>query len=224
MSLFSRLRCSILLLLGTAIAAAAVPIERDLGGGLFYYRVANLPADLPAADPAVKRAQVLDLRYAEGDAGAPGPLTAWLKARATPRAPVFVLANAKTSSAILSLLAKHDPSQGVIVIGAETPGFAPDIALKVSPEIERKAYDALLLRPDTDWLLKDNPTKIRNDEARLSREHLPDFVASGSAADEPTPANGKEVAPHLPAHLVDVVLQRAVHLHRALLGLKRIQK
>ena len=47
----------------TALTAAAAPVTRDLGDGLLYVRVRELPADLPAAAPVPGGGCVLDLRY-----------------------------------------------------------------------------------------------------------------------------------------------------------------
>ena len=58
----------------------------------------------------------------------------------------------------------------------------------------------------------DNPNKVRNDEASLSKDRL-------RAKRPRMPANdaGEEAPPP-----IDVALQRAVHLHRALVALKKI--
>jgi len=60
-------------------------------------------------------------------------------------------------------------------------------------------------------LLTDNPDKVRNDEASLSKDRVAE--ASAEATDR---ANKK------PAPPIDVALQRAVHLHRALVALRKI--
>jgi hypothetical protein len=202
--------------------AHAAPLERDLGRGLIYYRAANLPADLPAAPSAPKHAYVLDLRYAQGAPTAADAVNGWLKSHATPRTPVFVLANAETASAVLASFAGHDTKSGLLILGASGPGFVPDIALKVSPEAERRAYDALEKLPDADSLLKENTSKVRNDEARLSHEHLPDTEPEEPLATETVAPTEKTSPPKAPPPIIDLVLQRAVHLHRGLLGLKKI--
>jgi hypothetical protein len=203
----------------------AAPLERDLGGGLVYYRVRNLPADLPEASPAPKRTFVLDLRYTPGNGAAADAVAAWLKTHATNRTPVFVLANASTSSGLLALLARRNPNEGVLLLGAASPGFSPDIPITIAPEAERQAYDFFETHADANALLKENTSKVRNDEARLSREH-----ASGTNVEEallesttPTRLDDKiAMSPATPPQPVDYVLQRALHLHRTLLALKKI--
>ena len=97
-------RCFILPLLLAPLFAGAVPLERDLGQGLGYVRLQRLPADLPASEAGRAKARVLDTRYAEADADAATAFVAWLKFRAAPRAPLFVLVNGGTSPALLAAL------------------------------------------------------------------------------------------------------------------------
>jgi hypothetical protein len=195
-------------------AAVAVLLERDLGHGLQFYRVHELPADLPPT-PAAGRtpACVVDLRYVRADADVANAFAAWLKFRATPRSPVFVLANRDTSSTLLKVIAGHERSTGIMVVGVPGRGFQPDVAVATSAENERRAYDALEQGAAITTLVTDNPDKVRNDEASLSKDRLAE--ASAEAADDVL--TGKRPAPP-----VDAALQRALHLHRALVALKRI--
>lgn len=166
---------------------------------------------------------MLDLRYAHGDRSAADALAAWLKSRAHARTPIFVLANAETDPALLALLSRHDPNDGILLLGSPSPGFAPDIAVKTSPDAERRVYDAFETQADPLALLKENAAKVRNDEARLSREHLPAPAAEDPAGDNaPVPGEKTPAPPTPPAPPIDYVLQRALHLHRALLALKKI--
>ncbi|MEO7413848.1 MAG: hypothetical protein ABIZ81_10865 [Opitutaceae bacterium] len=213
------MRFPFLVFLACAITLArGAPLERDLGGGLIYYRTKSVPADIPTAPPAPKRSAVLDLRYAAADGNGVTALETWLKTHAGARTPVFVLANAATSPALLAMLSRHNPKDGVILLGAASPGFAPDIAISFPPEAERRAYEAFESNSDTNALLKENPAKVRNDEARLSREHLSTSTGEETAAppdEKPSPTT----APPAP---IDFILQRALHLHRALLALKKL--
>ncbi|MEO6568258.1 MAG: hypothetical protein ABIO94_05805 [Opitutaceae bacterium] len=231
-----RFSCLVFFVCAVAVARGAAPLERDLGGGLIYYRAKNIPADIPKAAPAPKRSAVLDVRYSQAEAAGVAALDTWLKTRASAATPVFVLANAATSPALLALLARHNPKDGILVLGAASPGFAPDIAINFSPDAERRAYDAFELNPDTNALLKDNPAKVRNDEARLSRDHVGGAGAEGPVGNHSRPAPVSAPAPgptgdssppeekpsSPPTPPIDSVLQRALHLHRALLALKRI--
>ena len=202
-------------LLGCALAGLrAAPVETDLGSGLVYVRVHELPADLPAK-PATERARpcVIDLRYVEAGIEEATTFMAWLKFRATPRAPVFVLANSETSRGLRLALAAHERSSGIVVVGIPGSGFQPDVAAKGSAELERSAYNAFEQGASVVKLLAENPDKVRNDEASLSKDRLAE--ASADAADDVI--KGKRPAPPL-----DAALQRAVHLHRALVALKKI--
>jgi hypothetical protein len=98
------------------------------------------------------------------------------------------------------------------VVGIERAPFRPDVPVKASVEEEQRAYDALEKGAPLSALLTDHPNKVRNDEASLSKDRLAE--ASADAAD---PAN-KEAPPP-----IDATLQRAVHLHRALVALRKIQ-
>ena len=197
-------------------AARAAPLERDLGQGLGYVRLKQLPADLPASESGRAKPSVLDARYVAADADAATAFAAWLKFRATLRAPVFVLVNTDTSPALRTALKAHDPASGVVVIGVTSGQFKPDSAVTVSPEEERRAYDALADGATVEALLADNPGKVRNDEASLAKgqnNDLPPVPVELPGDAPPAKRNGPPV---------DVALQRAVHLHRALVALKRL--
>ena len=205
--------------------AHAAPLPRDLGQGLAYYRLHELPGDLPTAESARKQSCVLDLRYLHGEAAAATALQAWLKFHATPRVPVFVLANADTGADLLASLWPRGPRSSVVVIGAPAKDFHPDIAVAISADEERRAYDAFDQNVPLASLLTDNPNKPRNDEARLAKDHsaqplppLPDEAADDLFA----PASENSPAAKAPAPLIDAALQRAVHLHRALLALRKL--
>jgi hypothetical protein len=99
------------------------------------------------------------------------------------------------------------------VVGVEGGQFRPDVAVKISPEDDRRAYDALEKGTPITVLLADNPNKVRNDEASLSKDRVAE--ASADAADEAL-AGKRAPAP------IDATLQRAVHLHRSLVALKRL--
>jgi hypothetical protein len=212
-----------------ALRAHAAPLVRDLGEGLVYFRISTLPADLPTAEAARKQPCVLDVRYVRGDPSAGTALDAWLKFHATSRTPVLLLINAETEATVLASLAARLPAAGLVVIGTASPGLTPDLVLKITPTEERRAYDALATGATIESLLNDNPTKIRDDEARLVKDYarrpdpaaptvapLTDDYPSAATDSERTTSNKPSVAP------IDSALQRAVHLHRALKALKKI--
>jgi len=205
-------------LIGQANAAesapAAPPKKRDLGRNLAYYRVHALPADLPATDTARKQPGVLDLRYVEADATAAAGLQAWVRFHATPRTPVFILANAATERELIRPWLGRSDSGSVVIIGPASRGFAPDIAVQTSAEDERRAYDALDAGAELSTLLTENPGKTRNDEASLSRDR-----STEPAVNAP---NGDAAKDRVAAPPIDAALQRAVHLHRTLVALRKI--
>jgi hypothetical protein len=190
-----------------ACEAAASTLVRDLGQGLSFYRVHALPADLPSTGSAHPTPCVLDLRFATSDEDGASALKAWIRFNASPQTPVFVLENSGTSAALLASLARGVP--GVIVLAPESAKLGTDITVQVAPEVDRRAYDALEKGASADSLLTDYPDKPRADEAFLEKEHIPDSESPDPAADKPRP-------------LVDVMLQRAVQLHRGLHALKRL--
>jgi hypothetical protein len=209
-----RLFCTALINISVlAFSVEAAPFERSVGHGLIYYRVREAPADLPAKPAARVPGCVLDLRYLAGDVTVADAVGAWLQDRATVRAPVFVLVNAQTSGPLLNLLARFERGRGVLVVSAAFPGFKPDSAVKTSVEEERRAYEALEKGTPIASLLTEHPDKVRNDEASLSRDRLAEAAADAAAdamdGDAPPPP-------------IDYALQRAVHLHRALLALRKI--
>jgi hypothetical protein len=192
-----------------SVATAPGTLVRDLGRGLIFHRVAALPAELPAADGPRKRPIVLDLRYTTGDAAAGAALVTWLKAYATLRTPVFVLANVSTDRPVRHALAQRGAAGNVLVIGVAARDFVPDLAVQSPAAIERQAYDALANGAEPSALLVENTDKARNDEASLSHDRSTD-PAADAAKDHPKPPP------------IDAALQRTVHLHRALVALKKI--
>lgn len=206
----------------------AAPLQADLGEGLRYYRIHDAPADLPPTETKPGPA-VLDLRYAKGDASAAVALDAWLKFRAAPSHPVLVLVNEETASALQRAVAMdHDSLAGLLVIGADAKGVHPDITVNISAELERHAYDAFEHDTPITSLISEDPGKVRHDEASIAaKSHDPandeDPEAIGDLSDAPAPSD-KDTAktPATPPRLTDRVLQRAVHVHRALKALNRL--
>ena len=192
-----------------ACQAASIPL--DLGQGLTYYRVHELPADMPSTPTGSPGACVLDLRFVKTGDSAAGVLKAWLKISASTKTPIFVLENASTSPVLLAAVGSGGPA-GLLSVAPDSAGLAPDIAVHVSAEADAKAYRALETGTPIMALLKDNPEKPRIDEAYLEKEHLSDGDAPDAASDQHAP----------PSPLIDLVLQRAVQVDRGLLALKRL--
>ncbi len=191
-------------------APAGAP-ARDLGLGLSYYRIHELPRDMPGADPAHPGACILDLRFARAGEGDAARLAAWVRRAASQRTPIFVLENAMTAASLLAAVPGNGPT-GLIVLAPLSARIGPDIAVAVSPEADQQAYAALEAGSPVDSLLRDYPDKPRIDEAYLEKEHIADSDAPDIPTDKPLP----------PRPLVDAMLQRAVQLHRGLLALKKI--
>lgn len=203
--------CATVLVAASALApgAPAAAFKRDLGQGLSYYRVHELPSDLPSAPSGRPGPCVLDLRFAKSDGPAASALNAWIKFNASVHTPIFVLENSETSPSILASVPQGAP--GLIVLAPESAKLSPDIAVRVAADLDRRAYEALEKGAPVESLLSDYPAKPRTDEEYLEKEHLSDSDVPEVATDRPSP----------PGPLVDAMLQRAVHLHRGLLALKK---
>jgi hypothetical protein len=189
----------------------AIVLPVDLGQGLAYFRVHELPTDLPSPTSGRPGACVLDLRFAKADELAASALNAWVKFNASAHTPIFILENAETSPALLASFPGSGPT-GVLVVAPVSDKVAPDFAVQVPAAVDRRAYDAVENGVPIGSLLHDNPDKPRIDEAYLEKEHLADSEAPDIESDKPSP----------PSPLVDAVLQRAVQLHEGLLALKRL--
>jgi len=195
-----------------APACPAATLVRDLGQGLTYYRVRDIPQDQPSPPTGRPGACVLDLRFARADETGASVLKDWVMFNVSSKAPIFVLENAQTDPALLAVLPAKGPP-GLVVLAPASARIAPAIAVQVSPEDDRKAYDALEKGADVQSLLSDYPDKPRIDEAYLEKEHIADSDSPDIPTDKPLP----------PRPLVDPMLQRAVQLHRGLLALKKLQ-
>ncbi len=224
-----------------APAAAAAPTDRsdrsdpaappansdpaDLGRGLRYFRVAALAADLPTLEPALAAGPlVLDLRAAQGDTVSTVRLRELLQHHATAAdagRPLFVLLAADTPEAIRAAV---PAAPAILTLGCAGPGFAPALAVPAEPDLDRAAVAALAAGRPARELIEEKLDKPRFDEARLARAHANgrrgDDAGAPPPAAEPKDSPDAAAAPEAPVK--DLVLQRAVFLHRALLALGRI--
>lgn len=223
----------IVLLLSVAPGLQAA-IEKELGNSLAYFRVTDPEADrTPVLDAiALRPALVLDLRSLSVSHGFVDALQIALARTPPPHAVRIVLLNATTSPALVAALGQELPS--VITLGPRSPSLSPDIIVATSNEDDLRAFHALATGTPVDKLINDNREKRRYDEAKLVQDHAngvtpPDSVLPAEAEDdtvktEPTsvkksPEAGKKTEP-LP--IIDLVLERAVQLHRSLLALKKL--
>lgn len=185
----------------------------DLGQGLGYLRV-HVPADAGKAG-AADGALVLDLRYADADEAFAADLKAALAARPV-NAPLFILVSPATPAVLASVILQS-PALTLGIAGALP---APQIVVKTDAANDRHAYDAFEAGTPVDTLITGKVKKERFDEATLVEEFKngnPD-AAPPPGPDPTAPKAGGE--PAKPVPLTDRVLQRAVHLHQALLALK----
>jgi hypothetical protein len=196
----------------TPAANAAQGRERDLGMGLAYHRIHALPADLPPAAGGRPPPCVVDLRFVQTHRAGITAFQKWAMGRTSVHSPVFVLVNGATDGELLALLRSHEWAPGLMTIGIATRNFRPDVAVEAAAADERTAYDAFEQGATMASLLDDHPGKIRYDETSLGKDRRAEQPARSAEAAKENP----------PARKVDPVLQRAVHLHRALLALKRL--
>lgn len=205
-------------------AASAVPAPAakpaasdagDLGEGLGYVRVHRLADALPelerrlSSDPAL----VVDLRYAkatEQDV----PALALALARRAAAAPLFVLVSPQTPAVLVPALIKIVPPALTLGIDGSLP--APAVVVAQPAEVDRRAYDAFDGGMTLAALVTGKIEKERFDEAELVKE-FQNGNANAAPPPEPDPSKPADQAPVL----TDRVLQRALHLHRALAALRR---
>lgn len=192
----------------------------DLGQGLAYLRVhsvADTEAALRKAVPGAS-ALVLDLRYATANESSAAFLKAALAGRAA-NPPTFVLVSPATAAVLAPIIA----ASPVVTLGVPGSTPAAKVTVQADAAADRKAFDALDAGTELSKLITGKIEKERYDEATLVQEFkngapdpAPSAAADPTATKENAPA--KETAPVVPT---DRVLQRAVHLHRALLALRR---
>jgi hypothetical protein len=156
---------------------------------------------------------VVDLRYVRTDRAGTAAFQKWVTDRASVYAPVFVLANGDTDGELLALLRSHEWAPGLMTVGIPSRNFRPDVAVEATAAEERTAYDAFEKGATIASLIEDYPGKIRYDETSLGKDRRADLPA------RPAADAAKDNAP---SRKVDPALQRAVHLHRGLVALKKI--
>jgi len=194
----------------------------DLGSGLSYLRV-HSPADSVKAT-AAGGALVLDLRYTTADETSAAELKSALAARPA-NAPLFILVSPDTPPVLIPLVHQL-PALTLGIAGAKP---TPRVVVKAEAAADRAAYAALEAGTALTTLVSGKVEKERYDEASLVEEFKNgNLDAQPPPAPDPTaPAPDKAAEPKAsgdpakPAVPTDRVLQRAVHLHRALLALRR---
>lgn len=212
----------LLLILGIlAPLLAAAPV--DLGQGLGYLRVHSLNADAKAVAEALGsgHALVLDLRGAIADKLDAKSLRDALALRSG-KEPLFVLVGPLTPPDLGDALAAT-PDQ-LVTLGVREAVPAPQIVVRQTAATDSRAYEALESGLPLADLISGRIEKERYDEASL----MHDFRNGNTEAQPPLPPDPTAAAPapkdekkaEKAPVLIDRVLQRAVHLHRALLALR----
>jgi hypothetical protein len=213
----------VLLLVLAVFGSAAV--KPELSPGLFYLRI-HVPADFAAARHdalSETRALVLDLRYVTVDEKSAEALVDTL-ARHPVGAPWFILVGPATPGALSpAITGSH-----ALSLGIEGSVPAPKVIVHTAAVTDRRAYDALDAGTPVAALISGKLEKERFDEATLVQEFKngnhdaePPALSriEGPPAADPT-ASEPATAPEKAPALIDRVLQRAVHLHQALLALR----
>lgn len=209
------------LVLGLLLPVLAPATElTDLGQGLSYLRIGSLAASDAALREAVSGTGplVLDLRYTTGSDDALASLRAALTGHPA-TAPLFILISPATSPAIAQAITASPAA--VLTLGLAGSRPTPKVVVQSDPATDRRAYDALATGTPVATLISGKIEKEHFDEATLVKEFKngnPD--AEPPPAPDPTAPKANDTAPK-DTPLVDHVLQRAVHLHRAMIALRR---
>ena len=206
-----------LILFSSALAAGATETT-DLGYNLSYLRVHSLADSAPYLNSALsaQRAFVLDLRYTTASDESLPALRAALALHPA-GSPLFILISPATPAAVVDAI---NQTRGAFISLGITSSRSAKIVVKTDAATDRRAYEALDNGTPVATLISGKIEKERFDEATLVQE----FKAGNTdpappAAPDPTEPKS-EAAEEKPVPLIDHVLQRAVHLHQALLALR----
>lgn len=234
-----------LLAFSLQLSAFSIPVASatetiDLGQNLSYLRVPEL-ADVAKAVTSVvpeNRALVLDLRYATAGGDSAAQLATALAARTGP-APLLILVAPGTPAPLASALENLPPS--AVTIGVKESVPAPRVVVSQPAETDRRAHAAFDSGLPLAALIKGKVEKERYDEASLVKDFSngnrnprpPPRSAPVRPAPAVPPAGDSPTEPAVPSAnvttddaadpvpiLTDRVLQRAVHLHRALFAIR----
>jgi len=193
-------------------AAATEPY--DLGEGLGYIRVHRMSdsLELLARTLPLGTALVLDLRYATATDDEATAFAGALAHR-TGGAPLLLLVSPQTPAALTPVLLKTP----AVTLGVAESLPVPAVIVGQTVDLDRRAYDAYDTGTPLTTLITGKIEKERFDEASLVKE----FEHGNPNAAPPAEPDPTKPAPDKAPVLTDRVLQRAMHLHRALAALKR---
>lgn len=207
----------VLLAIALAARALAAVEVTELGDGLAYVRVRSLATAAETLDAVLPqgRALVLDLRAGQASVEDPAVLGALLARRRGP-GPLYILVGPQTPEAFRVPLARL-PS-GALTLGIADAKPTPAVVIDQAPDADRRAYEALDAGTPLEKLVSGKIEKERFDEASLVKE----FENGNPYAEPPPSPDPAATKPTEPkdASPTDRVLQRALHLHRALAALK----
>jgi len=239
------IKSSLVLFLLLVLSIAATPLRAmeltDLGEGLSYLRVHSLEESAKGLTAAIHERDflVIDLRYASVPTESVSVFQAALVGRKVPSAPLFVLVSPSTPANLVDSLTAAGSK--LITLGVKESAPYPQLVIDQPPETDRRAYEALDSGQPLAGLISGKISKERYDEVALMKEFTngntnasppapdPGTKPAGLDKTQPTAANPGEKPVPIPAdkpaaspgdHLIDRVLQRAVHLHRALAAIK----
>lgn len=202
----------------TQPAAPADPL--DLGRGLRYCRLANHPDAAAVVEAAVAApALVLDLRLARANDEQHALLQALLAGRDAAR-PALILLGPDTPVALRD---RVPTTTGIITLAGAQAGVAPRLPITVDPTQDHLAAEALAAGRPPRELYETKIEKARFDEAHLALNHANGNRSADAPRDPAEPAAADDASVKAkPEPPQDILLQRAVFLHRALLALGRI--
>jgi hypothetical protein len=214
----------------TSAKGAAPTDPADLGRGLHYLQLAASTSDTAFAAALAAPALVLDLRLAPADPAAESRLRELLS-RSDATRPLFILLGPDTPAALRPAV-RSGP--GVLTLAGKNAGGATSVVIDVDPARDRAAAEALATGRPPRELIEEKIEKTRYDEEHLAHNRAIGH-RDGDTDDSPAPAKpaangvaapstGAEAQPAKPASppLQDVLLQRALFIHRGLLALGRI--
>ena len=241
------IKSSLVLFLLLVLSIAATPLRAmeltDLGEGLSYLRVHSLEESAKGLTAAIHERDflVIDLRYASVSAESVSVFQAALVGRKVPSAPLFVLVSPSTPANLVDSLTAAGSK--LITLGVKESAPYPQVVIDQPAETDRRAYEALDSGQPLAGLISGKISKERYDEVALMKEFTagntnaaqspaPDPATKPAGADKTQPtaakpgdkpvASPQDKPAASPAdHLIDRVLQRAVHLHRALAAIKQ---
>jgi len=205
--------CLCLLASGCCAVSRATEVV-DLAADLGYLRIHSLAGEREDLAAALQkpRALILDLRYPL-DERAAGETLRLLLAQQPAKSRLYVLVSPATPVPVAGAIAAN-PDR-LITLGLKGSHPEPLVVVSQTASEDRRAAEALAAGTAPADLISGRIDKERYDEAALMQE-----FKNGNPEPRP-PESGPATSDGTPEKLTDRVLQRALHLHRALQALRR---